>query len=527
MASEPLLSAADLEQLAEVGIDRDEARSQLGLLLSPPRPARLARPATVGDGILRVGGARAEALRALARAARDAGRLAKFVPASGAATRMFRSLLALDRSDPDLELANLRERARQGDAAAAEAQEILERIGELALARPWARALGIDPRELAERAREKPLAPLLETLLAPAGLGAAGLPKALLPFHEVEGGARTAFAEQLLEGIGYLRDNAGLCRLHFTIPPGSRTLFESPLDAARGLAEQREARLEVSFSEQRPSTHTLALGPDRRPVRRDDGSLLLRPAGHGALLRNLGEYAESGADLVAIKNIDNILPERRHDEIAASKLLLVGLLVDLQARLREIGRRLDAGALDRAALREEVDWAGATLGRRPPRAAETLDDDLLADHLADVLARPLRVCGVVPNTGEPGGGPFWTLGANGAESPQIVESSQVDQGDDEQQAIWRSSTHFNPVDLAVALRDRGGRPYPLDDFVDPDAWFVATKSEDGRELTVLERPGLWNGAMAGWNTLFVEVPGATFAPVKSVLDLARPEHRSG
>jgi len=525
MAVEPHLTPADLEQLAAAGIEEAAAREQLARLCQPPKPARLLRPATVGDGVLRVDPARARELTALAEGARDGGRLTKFVPASGAATRMFRSLAALDLDEPGLGLDALRRRAALGDELAAEAAEILSRIPELALAGPWAAALGVDPETLAERARAAPLAPLVAALLGRDGLDAAALPKALLPFHEAAEGSRTAFVEQLVEGIGYLRDADGLCRHHFTVPPGSRAGFEAALDPARELLARRNGRLSVGFSEQEASTHTLALRSDRQPARQEDGTLLLRPAGHGALLANLDRLAAAGADLVVVKNIDNVQPESRHPEIVEWKLLLIGLLVELESRLHDLGARLAAGDLDRVALVEAVEWAGATFGRRPPRDPRELPDGVLADHLADALARPVRVCGVVPNTGEPGGGPFWTHGADGAESPQIVESAQVDSGDVAQQAIWRSSTHFNPVDLALALRDREGDAFALDDYVDPDAWLVAEKSEGGRELTVLERPGLWNGAMAGWNTLFVEVPGTTFAPVKTVLDLARPEHR--
>ncbi|MCB1008248.1 MAG: DUF4301 family protein, partial [Acidobacteria bacterium] len=443
MSAEPLLTAADLEQLAAAGIGEDEARGQLARLLEPPRPSRLVRPATAGDGVLRVDPTRVRALRELAERARDDGRLTKFVPASGAATRMFRSLAAIDLDDPGLDLEALGRRAALGDELAEEATEILSRLAELALSAPWAAALGLEPETLAERARTGPLGPLVAALVGPQGLDAASLPKARLPFHEAAEGPRTAFVEQLVEGIGYLRDADGLCRHHFTVPPGSRDGFDAELLSARELLARRNARAEVGFSEQETSTHTLALGPDLRPARHEDGTLLLRPAGHGALLANLGRLAAAGADLVVIKNIDNVQPESRHPEIVEWKLLLVGLLVELEARLHELGSRLAAGDLDREALVEAVEWAGATFGRRPPRAPRALPDGVLADHLADALARPLRVCGVVPNTGEPGGGPFWTLGADGVETPQIVESAQVDSADVAQQAIWRSSTHFN------------------------------------------------------------------------------------
>jgi len=526
LASAPLLSAEDFGRLSALGLDEREVRAQLERLLAPPRPARLLRPCTPGDGVVRLDGERARRLAELGRAARDAGRLTKFVPASGAATRMFRALAALDRRDAALDLEELARRAALGDELAAEARALIERLGELALATPWGAVLGLAPAELAARARGGPLGPLLDALLGSEGLDAAALPKALLPFHAYSGGVRTAFTEQLIEGLGYLRDARGLARYHFTVPPGSGDAFAAELAAARARLAPGDTRFEVGFSEQDPATHTLALGADRRPARQPDGSLLLRPAGHGALLGNLAALAEGGGDLVLVKNIDNILPEPRHAEIAEWKLRLVGLLVELERRLAGLGERLEAAALDRGGLLEAVAWVGATFGRAPAGDPASLPDGVLADHLADALARPLRVCGVVPAGGEPGGGPFWTLAADGAGAPQIVEAAQVDGGDVAQQAIWRSSTHFNPVDLAIALRDRKGRPHPLEHFVDPDSWFVAVKSEGGRELTVLERPGLWNGAMAGWNTLFVEVPGATFAPVKTVLDLARPEHRA-
>lgn len=525
-ASAPLLSAEDLGRLAALGIGEREARAQIERLLAPPKPVRLLRPCTPDDGVVRLEGERARQLADLGRAARDAGRLTKFVPASGAATRMFRALAALDRGDPALDLEEVARRATLGDELAGEARALLERLGELALATPWAAALGLAPAELAARARRRPLGPLLDALLGSEGLDAAALPKALLPFHAYPEGTRTAFTEQLIEGLGYLRDARGIARYHFTVPPGSGDAFGAELAAARARLAPGDTRFEVGFSEQDPATHTLALGADRRPARLPDGSLLLRPSGHGALLGNLAALAASGADLVLVKNIDNVLPEPRHAEIAEWKLRLVGLLVELELRLAGLGERLEAGAFDRDGLLEVVAWASATFGRGPATDPAALPDGVLADQLADVLARPLRVCGVVPAGGEPGGGPFWTVAEDRAATPQIVEAAQVDGGDVAQQAIWRSSTHFNPVDLAIALRDRKGRPHPLEDFVDPESWFVAVKSEGGRELTVLERPGLWNGAMAGWNTLFVEVPGATFAPVKTVLDLARPEHRA-
>ncbi len=376
---------------------------------------------------------------------------------------------------------------------------------------------------MVEDARNQPLAPLFRLVLDPEGLDAARLPKGLLPFHARAEGWATAFAEHLEEGGASLADARGLCRFHFTVSPESRESFERALEALRPGFERTGKRLEVGFSAQEPATDALALDDLGAPARRADGELLLRPSGHGALLGNL---ERCGFDIATVKNIDNILPPGRHAETGLWRRLLVGRLLELEAELTQLRRALARGA-DAAAAARAFELVAAAFGRRPERAPGALAPGERAAAARALVERPLRVCGVVPNTGEPGGGPFWVGQRTGPATPQIVESSQVDGSRPDQVALWRASTHFNPVDLALALRDAEGQPYPLERFVDPETAFVARKSEAGRELTVLERPGLWNGAMAGWNTLFVEVPGTTFAPVKSVLDLARPDHRAG
>jgi len=463
------LSKRDLERLAERGIPAEEAERQLRLLAEPPPPARLERPATVGDGILRLSPARRQELEERGREARDQGRLTKFVPASGAASRMFRSLIAARERFPGAALSELERAAAGGDAAARDAVDFVAALPKLALALHLSAIAGVADSDLAGAGRSRPVESLLAALLDPSGLDGAQLPKALLPFHAARRGTRTAFVEHLVEGLGYLAGQRGEAAYHFTIPPGWRARFEAELEAARA---EIDGALDVRFSEQSPATDTLALDRSGDPARTAEGDLILRPAGHGALLRNL---EATRGDLVVVKNIDNVLPEARHPEIASWKLVLAGLLCELEER-------------------------------SPDRA------------------RPIRVCGVVPNTGEPGGGPFWVRDSSGSVALQIVESSQVEHAAPDQGERWRASTHFNPVDLVVALRDAAGTPFELERFVDPSTAFVTRRSEGGRELVVLERPGLWNGAMADWETHFVEVPGWTFAPVKTVLDLARPEH---
>lgn len=471
----PPLDGRDLAQLAAAGIPAAEAERQLRLLATPAPPARLARPCTVGDGILRLSPERFGELERRGAEARDAGRLSKFVPASGAATRMFAALVAVRARGLAADRHALETAARADDAEAGDAVAFARVLPNLALARPLAGVLGVTVEELARRAAAGPLEPILSALLEPAGLDAARRPKALLAFHLDGERPVTAFEEQLHEGIPYLADRSERARFHFTVPPGEVADFESALAGARDRVGAG-ASLEVAFSEQARATDTLALDEEGRPARTGDGRLLLRPSGHGALLGNL---EATGGDLVVVKNIDNVLPRPRHAELARWKLALAGLAAELA------------------------------------ESAAGADRD-----------RPLRVAGVVPNTGEPGGGPFWVEDSSGTASPQIVESAQVARDDVGQRAIFAAATHFNPVDLVVALRDAGGRPHRLERFVDPASSFVTAKVENGRRLTVLERPGLWNGAMAGWRTVFVEVPAWTFAPVKTVLDLARPEHRA-
>jgi hypothetical protein len=420
LSPSPPLTDADLRQIEAHGLTGGEVLRQLALFAMPPAPARLLRPATVGDGVERIGTERHAGLLALWEKATRAGRLSKFVPASGAASRLFAGL----------EGGDTKERAR-----------FLENAGRF---------------------------PFTESLDA-----LRDLPKGLVPFHGYAGGARTPFEEHLVEAAAVARDAVGLCRLHVTVPPEHEAAFRNQLDGSGArLARRLGVRFEVVFSHQEPSTDTVAVDLENRPFRLADGRLFFRPGGHGALLSNL---EASGGDVVLVKNIDNVQREERAAAGIFWKKLLVGSLLEIEDAARADGR-------------------------------------------------PVRVAGVVRNQGEPGGGPFWVAGPDGTPALQIVESSEVDLSEPGQAAIWKASTHFNPVDLAVSLRDASGRPFHLADFVDEGAVFIARKTKDGRDLKALERPGLWNGAMAGWKTLFVEIPIEAFTPVKTVFDLLRPEH---
>ena len=512
---------ADLRQVTESGRSIEEVRRQLHLFEHPPDSIHLERPCTPGDGIRVLTHGEVQAAHQQWRVACAAGRMLKFVPASGAATRMFKSLLALRGAMPaEVHRDEVGERAVGGDADARDVLAFMEGLRRFAFFEDLAQAMradGLDAEALAEQGR---FGAIIDYLLEPKGLGYASLPKGLLAFHRYDGGRRTAFEEHLLEAAGYVRDERGLCRLHFTVSPQHRQRFEALLERVRAACERDyDARFEVGFSVQKESTDTIAVDLDNRPVRNEDGSLLFRPGGHGALIENLNDLH---ADIISIKNIDNVLPDHLKPVVLEWKKVLAGYLAAVQqtifAHLAALTREPTAAAVVGAAERFARDALGVALpatGAAAERRASALR----------LLNRPIRVCGMVRNTGEPGGGPFWVRDRDGRCSLQIVESAQVRADSEEQRAIFAASTHFNPVDLLCGVRDWQGRQFDLTRYVDPDAVFIARKSQDGRPLKALELPGLWNGGMADWTTIFVEIPGSTFCPVKSITDLLRPEHQ--
>lgn len=500
----------DVRQMRALGIAPEEAQRHLELFRNPPAPIRLDRPARLGDGIVRLPEESHGPLIARFERARNEGRISKFVPASGAATRMFRDLLSY-----------LHEDASGPTEPVDKFFENLERFAfypELAETLPETAETGSS--EPAERRN------VLRHLLTDDGLGYADLPKGLIPFHRYPTGSATPFAEHLVEAAAYARDQTQVARLHFTVAPEHEVRFRTTLGDAGGiLGDRLDCRFDVDFSSQSHATDTLAVDPENQPFRLDDGTLLFRPGGHGALLSNL---ESTHGDVVMIKNVDNVVPNGRKDLVHWHKKVLGGYLLVIRDRAFGFLERLerDDALADPTLLEESAQLVRDSLHRPLPDGWDERDPPGQRDWLVHILDRPLRACGVVVNQGEPGGGPFWVRGEDGRLSLQIVEGSQVSD-DAEQQKTFTSSTHFNPVDLACSLRNPHGEPYALDDFVDPSAVFIAEKTHDGHPLKALEHPGLWNGAMAKWNTIFVEVPIETFAPVKTVLDLLRPEHQVG
>ncbi len=512
--------AADLDQLRDRGIAAEEALRQLRLLRNPPGFARLDRACTVEDGIERIPESDFPRLLGLHDTAARAGRILKFVPASGAATRMFHDLLASRSTGRAVTKDEVVAAAESGSSEARRLLQFMREIRRFPFYQELWEALARGGSDLDLLAERGPFEPVLHALLDASGLGCADLPKALLKFHRYEGGARTAFEEHLVEAAGTVRDRDGACRVHLSISPEHMERFRSFLDRVRPACEKRHGvRLDVRFSVQKPSTDTLAADGAGAPFRDREGGLLFRPGGHGSLIENLNEL---DGDVVLVKNIDNIQPDRLRPPTELWKKLLAGRLLKLQDEAFVHRARLRSSRVRREWIEEAAEFVAGRFGQPAPAGAAARET---REFLIARLDRPLRVCGVVRNTGEPGGGPFWVRGSDGAVTLQIVEGAQIDKSSPAQRAILASSTHFNPVDLACGLRDEAGNPFDLHRFIDPEAVIVARKSHEGRELLALERPGLWNGAMAGWNTVFVEVPPETFTPVKTVLDLLRPEHQ--
>ncbi|MBY0278714.1 DUF4301 family protein [Candidatus Binatia bacterium] len=519
--AEELLREDDQQQIRARGVGEDDVRRQLAILRNPPPYTRLLRACAAGDGIRVLDEAEVATALAAHESAAAAGRFTCFVPASGAATRMFRALLSMLEREPQLDAVRLEQLVAGGDKDAREVQEVWISLARFAFVPALREVLARHGHDLDAAVRAGDVATVLDALLHEHGLDYASLPKGLLAFHRAAEGPRTACEEHLVDAASYARAADGAVRLHLTVSPQHLAGFRTLLARVQPEHERRlGARFTIAFSHQEPATDTVAVDLDGNPFRDADGRLLFRPGGHGALLDNLGRC---GADLAYVKNIDNVVPDHLKGPVVHWKKVLGGLLAMLQAKIFAALRRLDespdAAAVDAALalLRDELgiapaDGTAADLASRRDFARARLD-------------RPLRVCGMVPCEGDPGGGPFWVRGRNGEASPQIVETAQIDATDPEQQAMLAGSTFFNPVDLACGLRNHRGEPFDLARHVDPEAVFISEKSSGGRKLRALERPGLWNGSMADWSTVFVAVPTATFNPVKTINDLLEPQHQ--
>lgn len=477
-----MFTEKDLQQIAKRGLTVEAVERQIENFRRGFPFLKVVRAASPGDGVVVVDEAAADAAEALYERRSGGLSVVKFVPASGAATRMFKELF---------EFVNEGKRGKGIDT-------LLQQIEKFAF---WPELKAVLPEGADDRT--------IVSAIVKEGLDYGRKPKGLVTFHAYPEGARKAVEEHLVEGAAYASSN-GVARIHFTVSPEHMEGFKSLLEEKIPGYEQRFGiRYDISFSVQKPSTDTIAVNPDNTPFRQDDGSLLFRPAGHGALIENLGEI---DADVVFIKNIDNVTTDARRGDTVRYKKVLAGVLLELQEQSFAFLKELEQGTADLKAVAEFI------VGRLCVKLPAGYDAGLLRS----VLDRPIRVCGMVRNEGEPGGGPFWVANPDGTESLQIAESSQISPED---MPLMKSATHFNPVDLVCGVRTSKGGRFDLRQYTDPSTGFISSKSSGGRELRAQELPGLWNGAMARWNTVFVDVPITTFSPVKVVQDLLRPQHQ--
>lgn len=495
----------DLAQMAAKGISADAAARQLEAFRKGFPWMEIVEPASPGNGINVLSEEQIEeSLAAYDKA--EIGGKCKFVPASGAASRMFKDLFA------GMEKLRRGESLEEGSPAC----KFVERLNRFAFYDP--ELFVAKGEEESEQEYQLRVLEMTLTEYDGRGLDYGHKPKGVLKFHKYIDGARTPFEEHLVEAQDYMKNADGTAHMVVTVSPEHKSLFTDLLGKVRDKYEQGYGcRYNVDFTFQEGFTDTIAVGPDNEPFRTEDGSLLFRPGGHGALIYNLNDIKD---EFVSIKNIDNVSIERFLPQTSFYKRVLLGQLVMLRDRIRSFLKELDGGNVTPEFLQTVCDFLRERLCIEIPQMPE----DRLAGYVRAKLDRPIRVCGMVRNQGEPGGGPFIIREKDGSTSLQILESVQINHDDPEAMKKLAASTHFNPVDLACCLWNYKGEKFDLLRYVDADAGFISSKSYQGRELKALELPGLWNGSMSGWNTMFVEVPLITFNPVKVALDLLRLEH---
>ncbi len=514
-----MFTEKDLQQIRARGSELSTIEKQIQNFKKGFPYIRLAGAATPDDGIKTLKHSELIALIDAYDKQREDLQIVKFVPASGAASRMFKLLFSF------LEIADNPAKADEDFRKSDGLQSIktfFDRIGDFAFAPDLDEALKNQGKSIASCLEERDYASILKALLYEenGGLGYGTLPKGLLKFHRYEDGARTPAQEHMAEGALYARSANDRVNIHFTVSPEHRIKFEQHIrKTAPAFEEAYHVTYDVSFSEQKAHTDTIAVDMKNEPFRNPGGSLLFRPAGHGALIENLNDI---DADVIFIKNIDNVVPDKLKEDTITYKKALAAVLLEYQDLLFGFLHKLDTGVLEQD-VDEMMLFAKEKLCIKSIPEFDSHEKKMI--FLKEKFNRPLRVCGMVRNEGEPGGGPFFAYNPDGTVSLQIVESSQIDFEDEKQKAIAQSATHFNPVDLVCGVKNYKGEKFDLKKYIDPSTGFISIKSKDGRDLKAQELPGLWNGSMSDWNTVFVEVPISTFNPVKTVNDLLRPQHQ--
>ena len=500
----------DLELLEEKGISRSQIETQLDYFKNGFPYLKIVSAARIGNGILKIDEAAENIyLQKWNNYLNSNKTITKFVPASGAASRMFKDLYSFYNSNdntPTIEFVKTFFNHIQEFPFISSLEDKCKKLFDKSI------------DELIEKGSYKDV---LIALLSAEGMDYGSIPKGLIPFHNYSEGNRTPVGEHLTEGTFYAKNGVNEVNVHFTVSEEHKEIFEL-LIAARKVSYELKLGVKflISLSIQKSSTDTVAVDMNNELFRDEDGVILFRPGGHGALIENLNDI---DSDIIFIKNIDNVIPDRLKENEAHYKKLLAGVLVAMQQKAHDFLLKLDSGDFTKSELNEMLSFTEKELSIH--NSVKFDSEDELISYLRKKLDRPFRVCGMVKNEGEPGGGPFVAKNSDGTASLQILESSQIDKNDKNSISEFSNGSHFNPVDIVCGVKCYKNNKFDLTKFVDTNTGFISIKSKDGKELKALELPGLWNGAMSDWNTIFVEVPVSTFNPVKTVNDLLRPEHQ--
>lgn len=505
-----MLRPEDLEEIQKKGISEETFKEQLDRFKNGFPYLKIKSVATVGNGIMKLSEQdEADCEKTWEEFLKNGGTVEKFVPASGAASRMFKNLFEFVSGGNEIP---------ETDFMRKFFAEIENFAFFSSLDHACRKAYNKGVKELIADGKN---IEVVKCLITDNGLNYGGLPKGMLQFHKVGNEIHTPIEEHLEEGAQYATDKNGNVNIHFTVSPEHRSHFEALLDEKIPEMEKKwGVKYNVTLSEQKSSTDTVAVTMDNVPYR-ENGKLLFRPAGHGALIENLNDI---DTDVVFIKNIDNVVPINLRESTVKYKKVIGGYLMKVQQRIAQYVKALKSGNYTMDNIREMITFLHDTLNTRF-EGTKKLEDSELALYVLGKLNRPIRVCGVVKNDGEPGGGPYLAYNADGTTSPQILESAQFDKNDPKSVELIKSGSHFNPVDLVCYLKDFEGNKFDLKKYVDKNTGLISEKSKSWVEIKALELPGLWNGSMSDWNTIFVEVPISTFNPVKTVNDLLRPQHQ--
>ena len=508
-----MLSKKDLAQLSKKGITEIELENQLENFQKGFPYMNLAGAATVGDGIVKLSEVDAEEYAAYFEENSKELSMIKFVPASGAASRMFKDLI-------DIETKYDASESKKGFSKIVKS---LEKIEKFAFYKELESALAKDNLDINTLISEKKFSTIASYILKTPGLGYQSKPKAMLLFHKYKEGSRTAFEEHLVEGAKYAKMLDNTVHLHFTISPEHRELFENKIkEVVPTFEEVLGVKYDIKFSEQMGKTDMVALDKNGELVRNADGTILFRPGGHGALIENLNALE---ADLIFIKNIDNVTTDALRGTTYLYKKALAGYLLYIQNKVFEYLRALESLSVNEMVLSEIEGFAAKMLNVRFSMTHFSRSTRERINYVVRKLNRPIRVCGMVRNEGEPGGGPYWVRNEFGHKNLQIIEASQIDFENPFQVEMVQKSSHFNPVDIVCGVKTYKRNKFNLKNYVDKKTGFISQKKQNGIDMTIQELPGLWNGSMSDWNTIFIEVPIETFTPVKTLDDLLRREHQ--